>query len=338
VDTIALLQAYAAPAIVLIALLEGLALSRLAQRAGATGNAPAYNWRAAFASLGVFAGRTVMGLIPLSLLAPLIVWADQHSLYDIAPDDAWAILGLFIGVEFFYYWYHRASHRVRWFWLNHAVHHSPNELNFSAAYRLGWTGKFTGAALFFLPLVWIGYAPELVFGAFALNLLYQFWIHSEYIPKLGPLEWVFNTPSAHRVHHAANLEYLDANYGGILILFDRMFGTYVEERDDLPCRYGLVHPLKSYNPFVIALHQWPALFKDLRSARSLRDVLGYFFAPPGWQPASSGRENATTEAMRARAASTPEDALATIAAARSVQGTLTVSDAPIMPVAVHETT
>jgi sterol desaturase/sphingolipid hydroxylase (fatty acid hydroxylase superfamily) len=299
-DALVLLQLYAAPAVVLIALIEGLALTLQSRHIP---RSKKYNWHSAAASLGVLIGRTLTGLLPLSLVAPLIAWVDTHSLYNIATKDWPALLGLFLGVEFFYYWYHRASHRVRWLWLNHAVHHSANELNFSAAYRLGWTSKLSGASVFFLPLVWLGYSPSVVFGAFAFNLLYQFWIHSEYIPKLGALEWVLNTPSAHRVHHAANLAYLDANYGGVLIIFDRIFGTYIAERDELPCRYGLVHPLHSHNPFVIALHQWPGFFEDLRSARSLRDIAGHIFAPPGWQPATSGHNSSTTEAMRACSAS-----------------------------------
>ena len=133
----------------------------------------------------------------------------------------------------------------------------------------------------------------------SLNLLYQFWIHATWIPKLGWLEYVLNTPSAHRVHHAANLEYLDANYGGVLIVFDRLFGTYRAERDDVPCRYGLVVPMVGYNPLRIELPQWQRLGRDLLAARSLRAVLGHLMMPPGWAPDGKG---ATTEDLRAQAA------------------------------------
>jgi len=129
------------------------------------------------------------------------------------------VLILFIGLEFFYYWFHRSSHTVRWFWNSHSVHHSPNQLNLAAAYRLGWLGKPTGATIFFTPLAFLGFEPAVVLAALLLNLMYQFWIHAPWIPKLGWLEYVLNTPSAHRVHHARNVEYLDANYGGVLILF-----------------------------------------------------------------------------------------------------------------------
>ena len=161
----------------------------------------------------------------------------------------WSIVLLFVGLEFFYYWYHRTSHTSRWFWAAHSVHHSPNQLNLAAAYRLGWFGKFTGTSLFFTPLVFLGFTPTVVLSALFLNLLYQFWLHADWIPRLGWLEYVFNTPSSHRVHHARNPEYLDANYGGVLIVFDRLFGTYIAERDDVRCDYGLIS-----HPEVVAQH------------------------------------------------------------------------------------
>jgi sterol desaturase/sphingolipid hydroxylase (fatty acid hydroxylase superfamily) len=187
---------------------------------------------------------------------------------------------------------------VRWFWATHAVHHSPNEISFATAYRLGWTGKLTGTPLFFLPLVLLGFSPMMVLAAVGINLLYQFWLHADWIPKLGYLEWVLNTPSHHRVHHASNPEYLDANYGGVMIVFDRLFNTCREEREDLPCRYGLVKPVTSYNPFRIALFEWQALLVDLGRARNWRERFGYLFGPPGWSPDGRGH---TTETLRRNA-------------------------------------
>ena len=188
---------------------------------------------------------------------------------------------LFFGQEFCYYWYHRASHRVRWFWAHHSVHHSPNELNLSAAYRIGAFGKLIGCTLFFTPLIWIGFPVEAVAATVALKLLYQFWIHTTWIPKLGWLELVLNTPSAHRVHHASTREYLDANYGSVLISFDRLFGTYVPERDDAPCRYGLPHPQTSYNPLRVEFDGWWSLFRDWAGARTLKGWLGIPLMPAG---------------------------------------------------------
>jgi sterol desaturase/sphingolipid hydroxylase (fatty acid hydroxylase superfamily) len=271
------------------ALLEGLVLTVL--RRG-------YDWRESMASLAVTVVRRLLELVPLAIAMPGGFWLYEHRLWSPPLDAWWSWALLALGLEFFYYWYHRAAHRVRWFWASHAVHHSPNSFNLSAAYRLSWTGRISGTLLFFLPLAWLGFPPQAIAAVFALNLLYQFWIHAGWIPKLGPLEGILNTPSAHRVHHAANLEYLDANYGGVLLVFDRLFGTYVPERDELPCRYGLVSPLRSYNPVKIAFFQWQAMAADLRRARGARDALGYLCGPPGWAPDGQGE---TTEALRARA-------------------------------------
>ena len=287
----------AAPAVLLLSLLEALVLSRREH----------YDWRAYGVSLFDFVGRIAVTLfLPLSIAAPLIHWTVQHRLTTIALDSVGAVLLLFITLEFFYYWLHRAGHRVRWFWCNHAVHHTPNQLNLGASLRIGLFGKLTGNVVFLLPLVWIGFDLRLVLAALSLNLTYQFWIHATWIPKLGWLEYVLNTPSAHRVHHAANLEYLDANYGGVLIVFDRLFGTYVAERDDLPCRYGLVHPMTSHNPFYVEFAQWIALARDLARVRSLRALWGYLAMPPGWSPDGP---SGTTEALRARSLSAQDGAL-----------------------------
>jgi sterol desaturase/sphingolipid hydroxylase (fatty acid hydroxylase superfamily) len=223
--------------------------------------------------------------VAVSLAGPLIDLAWRHRLTTI-PLNGWASFAvLFVGQEFCYYWYHRAAHRVRWFWATHAVHHSPNEYNLGIAYRFGWTGRLTGSAVFYVPMIWLGFAPQAVFATLALNLLYQFWLHTEWVPKLGWLEYVLNTPSHHRVHHASNAEYIDRNYGGVLIVFDRLFGTFAAERDDLPCRYGLVTPLVSNNPIRIAFHEWLKMARDLSAARTTRDVLGTLFAPPAWRSA-----------------------------------------------------
>jgi sterol desaturase/sphingolipid hydroxylase (fatty acid hydroxylase superfamily) len=249
--------------VVAAATLEGLVLSWR--------RPSSYDWRAYFGSMADAVLRRAVDALGLSVLAPLFVWAWQHRLTTLPLDNVAVLLLLFVGQEFFYYWHHRASHRVRWFWATHAVHHSPNQLSLATAVRLGWTGKLSGSAIFFLPLVWLGFSPSAVLGAVALNLLYQFWIHAAWIPKLWPpIEWLLNTPSHHRVHHASNAEYLDCNYGGVLIVFDRLFGTCVEERADIAPRYGLTTPLLSYNPLRIALHEWINLGRDLIAAPSWR--------------------------------------------------------------------
>ncbi|MDT6963145.1 sterol desaturase family protein [Cupriavidus sp. SZY C1] len=285
-----LLTLYATGFIVAASLVEAYCLARKARRQGRS-----YPWHEMGLSLVDMIGRKLMALLPLSLATPIFAYAWQHRLFTVEINSALAVLLLFIGQEFCYYWYHRASHRIRFFWATHAVHHSPNELTLGTAYRLGWTGKLTGTAIFFAPLVFLGVRPEVVLATLSLNLLYQFWLHTTWIPRLGWLEYVFNTPSAHRVHHASNVDYLDANYGGVLIVFDRLFGTYVAERDDEPCRFGLVHPTTTHNPLVNQFEHWISLGKDMLQARRLADAAGYLVMPPGWAPDGQGT---TTEALR----------------------------------------
>ena len=218
-------------------------------------------------AIGHQISNLVFGFIPIAIYS--FTW--QHRLGTIPLNSGWAILLLFLGVEFCYYWHHRAAHEIRWMWATHAVHHSAQHLNLSAAYRLGWTGWLSGNFLFFLPLCWMGFHPIAIAVALAFNLTYQFWTHTELIPKLGWLEWVLNTPSHHRVHHAANPEYVDRNYGGVLILFDRLFGTFTVEKSGHNLIYGLTHPARFYNPVTLAFYEWRRLFQDLTAAKTWRD-------------------------------------------------------------------
>jgi sterol desaturase/sphingolipid hydroxylase (fatty acid hydroxylase superfamily) len=274
------------------ATLEGLVLSW--RRPGS------YDWRAYFSSIADALMRRGVDALGLTLAAPAVEWAWQHRLTTLRLDSVGEFLLLFVGLEFLYYVYHRTAHRVRWFWATHAVHHSPNQLSFATAVRLGATGKLTGTTLFFTPLLWLGFPPKAVFLALGLNLLYQFWIHAAWIPRLwAPIEWVFNTPSHHRVHHGSNPEYLDCNYGGVLIVFDRLFGTLVTEREDLPPRYGLSTPLDSHNPLYIAVHEWLNLAHDLARSRSWRAVGLALFGPPG--------AFAAAEALRRSDPSSPKE-------------------------------
>ena len=279
------------PIVLLASLIEALVLSR---RAGG------FDWRAAGVSLLDLLGRRGLDATGVSLSGVILAALWRHRLGTVPLDTAGAFLALFLGQEFCYYWYHRASHRVRWLWNTHSVHHSPNELTLSAAYRIGWLQHLSGGVVFFAPLVWLGFPPEAVLGVLALNLLYQFWLHTTWIPRLGWLELLINTPSSHRVHHASNLDYLDANYGGVLILFDRLFGTYVPERTEEPCVYGLVKPVTTHHVLWIEFAPWVALARDLAGARSLREALGWLFAPPGWRPGGRGETTEDLRAARAR--------------------------------------
>lgn len=246
-----------------------------------------YDWKAWCASLGDVFGRVLINhVIGGGLIGLLLLGVAGFRVADIAMDRWWHWILLLVGLEFCYYWMHRADHRIRWFWLNHSVHHSPEQYALSSAYRLGWTGKITAAAVFFAPLVWLGFPVPLVLVALALNRLYQYWLHTELIGGLPRwFEYVFNTPAHHRVHHASNPEYLDCNYGGVLIVFDRWFGTFRQERPGVRIRYGLVEPVRSYNPARIAFHGWMRLFRDLRLAAGWRERVRTVFGPPEYRPA-----------------------------------------------------
>ena len=203
------------------------------------------------------------------------------------PSDWWVWPILFFADDFAYYTYHRAHHRVRVFWATHVVHHSSQHYNLSTALRQDWTPF---SSIFFwawLPL--IGFAPWMIFLAISWNLLYQFWIHTEKIKRMPAwYEAVFNTPSHHRVHHGSNEQYLDRNYGGVLIIWDRMFGTFEPEVERV--RYGLTTNIKTYNPFRVAFHEWAAVWRDVRSTSSWRERAGYLFKGPGWAPSPAAVE------------------------------------------------
>ena len=248
-------------------------LARLAHR-------ETHDLKESAASLGVAAGQSIVRATEAGLAAIPFALVYQHRLFDFDQTTPMAITALLVATEFVYYWHHRASHRIRWMWATHAVHHSATKLNFTAAIRLGWTGNISGNFVFFLPLIWLGFNPLAIIGMLGVNLFYQFFIHTELVPRLGPLEWIFNTPAHHRVHHSSNPSCLDRNYGGILIVFDRMFGTFAEAPRDEPLHYGLVHGGRSYNPVMIALGEWRNMLRDFARASSLRQRLNTLFGPP----------------------------------------------------------
>lgn len=252
-------------------LAEGVILSRHSS----------FDWRAFRISLLDLALRTlVQAVIRVTVASPFIYLAWKFRLADLRPDSPWSVALLFLGLEFLYYWYHRAEHRIHWFWCNHAVHHSPTALNLSASYRIGFLGQVSGRDLFFVPLIWLGFEPIVVLQALALNLLYQFWLHNTWTPKLGFLEYVLNTPSAHRVHHAINDEYVDRNFGGVLIIFDRLFGTYAEESITNPCVFGLIGRSPGHNYVDIQFGEWKWLWAKVRQRPGLGATLKAVFGPP----------------------------------------------------------
>ena len=264
----------------------------------------AYDWRESLNSMVISFGQRFARLGGTAIYGGLFIWSWEHRWFTIPINTLWGISLLFFLQEFFYYWEHRLSHESRWFWASHVVHHSPNHLNLSAAYRLSWTAPFTGQTLIFLPLVWLGFHPAAVFGMLALNLLYQFWIHTEWVPRLGWFDRIFNSPSNHRVHHASNLQYLDANYGGVLILFDRIFGTFVPETE--PCQFGLVKPQTSNNPLRVQFDEWRALLHDVVHAKDWRSRINFLFRAPGWQPDGRGQTTAQLRAEKNLNSNSPE--------------------------------
>ena len=222
------------------------------------------------ASVGVAIGDILARMITGVVAAVPFYVCYQHRLFDIPLNTAWSWVALFLGTEFFYYWFHRASHRIRWLWATHAVHHSATHFNLSAAIRLGWTGTISGAFVFFLPLAIIGFHPLAIALMLGLGLIYQFFLHTALPVKLGPLEWILNTPQHHRVHHASNETCLDKNYGSVLIVFDRLFGTFTAAPADEPLRFGLKGREPSNNPIRIALSEWSHLWYDVKKAPTLR--------------------------------------------------------------------
>ena len=248
---------------------------------GRLGGRDSHDWRESVASFGVALGQNLVRALEAGLVAIPYVFLYDHRLFDFPQTSPLALVGLFLGSEFLYYWQHRASHRIRWMWATHAVHHSTTRLNLTAAIRLGWTGNVSGNFLFFLPLAFIGFHPYAVVTMLGINLLYQFLIHSELSPPLGVLEWILNTAAHHRVHHASNEPCLDRNYGGILIVFDRLFGTFAEPPAGEPLRFGLVGKSPSFNPVRIALGEWSAMLRDVWKAQGAGAKLWVLFGPPG---------------------------------------------------------
>ncbi len=226
-------------------------------------------------------GSSVAGALTGALIFGLSVWLYQYRATTI-PFQWWAWILCFVLDDFAYYLFHRTAHRVRWFWASHVNHHSSQHYNLSTALRQTWTGFIAGSFLFRLPLMLIGFHPAMVAFVGGINLIYQFWIHTETIGRLPRwFEAVMNTPSHHRVHHATNPRYLDANYAGVFIVWDKMFGSFTPEVDDEPIRYGIVRQLGTFNLLWSVFHEWIGIAKDLWRA-PFKAKLGYLFGPPGW--------------------------------------------------------
>ncbi|EDL52253.1 hypothetical protein VSAK1_01202 [Vibrio mediterranei AK1] len=211
-------------------------------------------------------------------IAKLYLLVFGWKLFDIKMSLS-MFLALMVLQDFFYYWFHRASHRIRWMWAAHVVHHSSENMNFSTAFRQSLMYPLAGMWLFWMPLVIIGFDPKWVVFVVLLNLGLQFFVHTQWIRRLGPLEWVINTPSHHRVHHGVNAQYIDKNYAGILIIWDRMFGTFEPEVEEV--RYGISKPVNSFNPITVTFAEWKDMLNDLsRKDLTLRAKIKMILSPP----------------------------------------------------------
>jgi sterol desaturase/sphingolipid hydroxylase (fatty acid hydroxylase superfamily) len=206
--------------------------------------------------------------------------------------------------DFSFYWHHRLSHSVRLLWAAHENHHSARTLNLAVALRQSW-GEIFYKFLFWAWMPLVGFHPLMIFMMMSISLIYQYFQHTDLVGKLGPLEWIFNTPSHHRVHHATNIKYLDKNHAGIFIIWDRLFGTFQEEDEREKPTYGVRKDFHSYNPFVIASHEYIDLWRDVRRAKSVGEALGYLFGPPGWQP---GDRTQTTHYLQSQLKAAKGDA------------------------------
>ena len=224
------------------------------------------------------------GLLWLGFGAWFYSWAaDGYHLLDLPDNGVGIWLFSLLAYDFSYYWFHRISHEVNLFWAAHVVHHQSEDYNLGTALRQSGSGLF--GFIFYLPWLFIGIPPEIFFASGALNLVYQFWVHTQHVHRIGLLEYVLVTPSNHRVHHAQNKIYVDRNYGGILCIWDRIFGTFQDELPNEACIYGIRKPLKSYNPFWANVHVYWSTMLDCWHADRWQDKIMVWLKGPGWRPA-----------------------------------------------------
>ncbi|GAA0954206.1 sterol desaturase family protein [Actinocorallia libanotica] len=276
---------WAIPAFVLL-----LALEAVSYRLRPDGDGPGFAGRDTATSLAMGVGSLGWDLlwsVPIAVANGLLFgWLYDLTPWTVPVTWQWIVVAVFV-TDFFYYFSHRAHHRVRVLWASHVVHHSSRHYNLATALRQPWT-NFTGW-IFYVPMAVMGFHPAVMAFSYGVNLVYQFWIHTERIDKLPrPFEYVFNTPSHHRVHHGSQGSYLDRNYGGIVILWDRLFGTFTPETERVV--YGLTKNIDTFNPLRVAFHEYVSIARNVMSASSWRGRIGYVFGEPGWKPAAKAGE------------------------------------------------
>lgn len=249
-----------------------------------------YRLKDALTSITMGLGNVAIGFVSKLLVFYVLINIYEHLRLFTIPFAWWAWVLIFLLDDFAYYWSHRIGHRSRFFWASHVVHHSSREYNLSTALRQTWTGGFF-TFIFWSWIALLGFHPVMILFQMGISLLYQYWIHTELIGKMPKwFEAVFNTPSHHRVHHGSNPLYLDKNHAGILIIWDKLFGTFQPELEEEKVTYGLTTNIDTYNPLKIAFQEWGLMLKDAFNAKtSLFNKLKYFIKPPGWKHDGTGK-------------------------------------------------
>lgn len=273
---------YAIPFFILAMLLELYVTARQ--------HIKAYEAKDSFSSIAMGLGNVLLGFLSKALVFAALYWVYESFRFFTIPVSWWAFVLIFFADDFSYYWFHRISHECRLFWASHVIHHSSQHYNLSTALRQTWSGGFY-SFVFWLWLPLLGFHPAMILFQMSISLLYQFWIHTEAIDKMPKwFESMFNTPSHHRVHHGSNPIYLDRNHAGILIIWDKLFGTFQPELPEEKVTYGLVKNINTFNPIKIAFIEWWYLFKDaFTGSKSLRDRFFYLIKPPGWKHDGTGQ-------------------------------------------------
>ena len=245
-----------------------------------------YEFKDAGTSIIMGLGNVTIGLFTKGIVLGVFLFFYEYRFLTI-PFTWWAWVLVLFAEDLTYYWAHRIGHLSRFFWASHVVHHSSQKYNLSTALRQTWTGGFY-TFIFWIPLILIGFHPIMVLVQMSISLIYQYWIHTEFISKLPKwIEAIFNTPSHHRVHHATNPQYLDRNFAGVFIVWDKLFDSF-EPEIEKPS-YGLVKNIETYNPLKIAFLEWYFMFKDFFTSKtSMIKKIKYFIKPPGWKHDDSG--------------------------------------------------
>ncbi|MCD2174145.1 sterol desaturase family protein [Rhizobium sp. C4] len=263
------------PGLIAAAALSAMAIEYLANLPDAN---ETHDVRETASSLTIAVINKTVGYLTAGITALPLLILYEYRIFTIPADNVLALLTAFVLTDFCYYWHHFAMHKVRVLWASHSVHHSATRLNLTAAVRLGLGGQLAGGFLFYSPLVLLGFHPLVVYAMLGLGLAYQLFIHPAKAPDLGPLEWVLNTPKHHQVHHASNAPCLDKNFGGVFIVFDRLFGTFAKAPEDESLQFGLVGKRPTNNPLAILFGEWARIARDLIRARSLKDVARSLFS------------------------------------------------------------